>query len=156
MVKKLTLIIVVLVLSEILILYTGRIGYLNATQNGTTISFADFLSKGHVYLFFIPLILGPVGLIIRQKVGWISTAMFFYSMVVTEVTIAVYVTKSLKEMTPFLVLMIVMITPIIFINTSDIKDFFKIEPTDKLVKENFISVGLMILIGVLYFSLNYF
>ena len=156
MTKKLTVIIIILLLFEALIIYTGRNGSLSAIEKGTINSLTELFTKRHAYLLLIPMILAPLGLIIRQKIGWIFTALFFYLISLTNLfAIAIQGINSTKEVPAFLVLMAIAITPLIYLNTADIKSFFKIEPSDKLIKENLTSFGLTIPTGGLFFTVNY-
>ncbi len=152
---KIIFVLTVLIIFELVMTFYLVTTYKKGIDGGHITSVTDYFIKRNLYLALTPMILGLTGLFIKSKIGWIFTSTVFYLMTILGVAAVIFVGfKSAYDILTYLVFMIFMISPLLLMNDNDFKIFYKIDNGDRLVKENIISFGAMVLCGTLLVLLN--
>lgn len=115
----------------------------------------DFLVKNNRYLSFIPIAFGIIGPFKKHASGWIFTATVFYLLIILGIVVGVEnELKSFYEISTYLLFMTTMVFPLIIMNSDDFKLYYSIDISKRLWKENIISMGTMMILGILLILLN--
>lgn len=124
-------------------------------DSGQINSFSGFLLRKHRYLIIIPLAFGIIGPWKKKSLGWIFTSTIFYLFTIMGIATGVKnELKSLYEISTYLLFMTAMVLPLIIMNSKDFKQYYTIDITSGLWKENIISVGTMTMLGAVLIVLN--
>lgn len=152
---KLFSVFIILTLIEIVFFFFLVTEYKERITSGQIDSFADFITKSHLYLTLIPFFFGLVGPFLKNRIGWTLTISVFYLLAMLGIAVAFTVKfNSLFEIVTFILYLIFVTIPIVLMNGSISFQFYKIEKRKKLFIDNVLAILMMIVCSGLLVKLN--
>jgi len=153
--NKLYSVFIILTLFELVFFFFLVTQYKERIISGQIDSFADFITKSHLYLTLIPFVFGIIGPFLKNRIGWTLTISVFYLLAMLGIAAAFTVKiNSLFEIITFILYLIFVTIPIVLMNGSISHQFYKIEKGKKLIIENVLAILMMIVCSVLLVILN--
>ncbi len=152
---KLFSVFIILTLIELLFFFFLVNEYNERITSGQIDSFADFITKSHLYLTLIPFVFGIVGPFLKNRIGWTLTISVFYLLAILGIAVA-FTAKinSFYEIVTFILYLIFVTIPIVLMNGSISLQFYKIEKGKKLILENILAILMMIVCSAFLVKLN--